>query len=923
VCLALCGFLVVADEPPQERETPVASWTERVVPPDARNFWAFQPLRATTPQAVRNASQVRTAIDSFVLQRLEDKGLSLSPQADRLHLLRRAYFDLVGLPPPPEDVAKFLEDSSPDAWRELIDRLLDSPEYGERWARHWLDISRFAESHGFEHDTDRPSAYFFRDFVIQALNQDLPFDTFVKWQIAGDEFEPDNKLALMATGFLAAGVHSTQITKNEVEKHRYDEMDDMLSTIGSALLGLSIGCARCHDHKYDPIPQRDYYRLLSTFTTTVRSEVELDLDPDGYRRAKAAFDIAHAPFAAALKEFEVEQLPQRFDAWEQDEAGRGERFPWVVIEPQTLKSEAGAALKLLPDGSILVTGPNAKFDTYTFIVSTNRTGITNVRLEALADPSLIKGGPGRADNGNFDLTDFQITISPAIDPASGGREPPGPPRLKLLLKNPRATFEQPGLPIAATIDDNDKSGWAVDPQFGKNHAAAFELDRPAGFDGGSSLTFSLSFKGNDKHNIGRLRLALSTATDPIDLTALGIPQRITELLEKPRDKRTADEQAAVISWYATIDPEWQKLNQAAGEHLAQAPRPTLAKAMISSEGLTPVRLNTQGADFLEQTHFLRRGDPNLKDAVAAQGFLQVLTPAGDDARHWQALPPAGWRTSYRRRALAEWLTDTQQGAGALLARVIVNRLWQHHFGRGIVSTPNDFGARGAAPLHPELLDWLAGELIRCGWKLKEMHRLIMTSAVYMQSSGFDEASSAIDRENALLWRKSPTRLEAEVIRDSLLAASGLLDKTMLGRGTLDESTRRRSIYFTIKRSKLIPMMLTFDAPDALSSAGERSTTTVAPQALILMNNDNTRSFAKAFARRIAPDAAADLAGVVRSAYVIALARQPTDEELADGLAFLATQAASYQSAGRADARELALADFCQVLLCLNEFVYVE
>jgi hypothetical protein len=922
-CLSLCGLFVLADEPAKEGQTPVPSWTEKVVPPDARDFWAFQPLRAPEPQGLQNASQLRTAVDKFILEKLEAKRLAFSPPADKVQLLRRAYFDLVGLPPPPEAVAAFLNDDSPDAWRLLIDRLLESPQYGERWARHWLDISRFAESHGFEHDTDRPSAYFFRDFVIQALNQDLPFHTFVKWQIAGDEFEPDNKLALMATGFLAAGVHSTQITKNEVEKHRYDEMDDMLSTVGSALLGLSIGCARCHDHKYDPIPQRDYYRLLSTFTTTVRSEVELDLDPDGYKRAKEAFDVAQAPFAAALKKFEAEQLPQRFDAWEKNGANRREGVSWVVLDPQTLKSEGGATFKKLPDGSILASGPNAKFDTYTFVVSTKLTGITSVRLEALADPSLVKGGPGRADNGNFDLTNFQITIAPAINPASRGGNPPDSSPVKLLLKNPRATFEQLGLPIAAAIDDNDKSGWAVDPQFGKDHAAAFELDAPASFEGGSTLTFTLVFKGNDKHNFGRTRLALSTARSPIELTAPGMPQQITEILDRPSENRTADERTAVVNWYATLDPDWQKLNQASGEHLAKAPKPTLAKAMISSEGLAPVRLNTQGADFLEQTHFLRRGDPNLKDAVASQGFLQVLTPAGDDAQRWQASPPAGWRTSYRRRALAEWLTDVDRGAGALLARVIVNRLWQHHLGRGIVATPNDFGARGATPTHPELLDWLAGELIRRGWKLKEMHRLIMTSTVYMQSSRFDEASSAIDRENFLLWRKSPNRLEAEVIRDSLLSASGLLDSTMLGPGTLDESTRRRSIYFTVKRSKLMPMMLAFDAPDALSSTGERSTTTVAPQALILLNNANTRAFANAFAKRIAPDPATDLSQAIRTGYVIAVARQPTDEELADGMAFVTAQAASYQSAGKPDARELALADFCQVLLCLNEFVYVE
>ncbi len=297
VCCLLLAPLVSADDSTTESTKP-APWTEKVIAPEARQFWAFQPLlhRHETP-AVKNAGALQNPIDNFVLDRLEAKGLTINKPADKQHLIRRAYFDLVGLPPPPDAVAQFMADTSPDAWSRLLDRLLASPQYGERWARHWLDISRFAESHGFEHDSDRPTAYHFRDFVIEALNRDLPFETFVKWQIAGDEYEPDNLLALKATGFLAAGVHSTQITKNEVEKHRYDELDDMLSTTGSAMLGLSIGCARCHDHKFDPIPQRDYYRLLSTFTTTVRSEVDLDLDPAGNKRAKAAFDAEHALFA--------------------------------------------------------------------------------------------------------------------------------------------------------------------------------------------------------------------------------------------------------------------------------------------------------------------------------------------------------------------------------------------------------------------------------------------------------------------------------------------------------------------------------------------------------------------------------------------------------------------------------------------------
>src|SRR5262245_14653870 len=327
VCLVHSSTDVCGEEPETNQSPP---WTETVVAPEARQFWAFQPLRRHAPPVVKETGLSRTPIDRFVLEKLEAKGLSPNPPADKIQLIRRAYFDLAGLPPPPSAVIAFLNDGSADAWSNLLDRLLASPQYGERWARHWLDISRFAESHGFEHDSDRPTAYLFRDFVIRALNEDIPYDTFVKWQIAGDEFEPDNNLALMATGFLAAGVHSTQITKNEVERHRYDEMDDMLATTGSAMLGLSIGCARCHDHKFDPIPQGDYYRLLSTFTTTVRSELELNLDPAGYKNAKAAFDAEHAPFGAALQKFEAEQLPGRLAAWEKEGGREAVGAPWIV-----------------------------------------------------------------------------------------------------------------------------------------------------------------------------------------------------------------------------------------------------------------------------------------------------------------------------------------------------------------------------------------------------------------------------------------------------------------------------------------------------------------------------------------------------------------------------------------------------------------
>ena len=312
--------------------------------------------------------------------------------------------------------------------------------------------------------------------------------------------------------------------------------------------------------------------------------------------------------------------------------------------------------------------------------------------------------------------------------------------------------------------------------------------------------------------------------------------------------------------------------------------------------------------FYPQTYVLRRGDPNQKAEPATQSFLQVLM-RGADASHWQQPPPQGARTSYRRRALAEWLTDVDHGAGALAARVMANRLWQHHLGRGIVATPSDFGTRGAPPTHPELLDHLASELVAGGWRLKPLHRLIMLSSTYQAASTYDPAKAAADPDNLLLWRRPVRRLESEAIRDTMLSVAGILDTTMYGPGTRDPASKRRSVYFTVKRSSLIPMMTVFDAPEALTPIADRATTTIAPQALLLMNNAQVREYAKALAKRVA---GTTVEASVRSAYEIALGRPPTSDELADAAAFIGS-----------DAKDQGLVDFCQALMCLNEFVYVD
>lgn len=911
------------------------AWTSRTIEPAARDFWSFQPLQNVEPPQVAASSWARTDVDRFILAKLTAEGITPNATAARRTLMRRAYFDLIGLPPSLEEVEAFVNDESPGAYEKLLDTLLASKHHGERVGRHWLDIARFAESHGFEQDYDRPHAYHYRDFVIKAFNADMPFDQFVRWQIAGDEIEPQNPLAMMATGFLGAGVFPTQLTEKEFESSRYDELDDMVSTLGTAMLGVTVGCARCHDHKFDPIPARDYYQLVSAFRTTIRSNIEIDLDPAETAAALAKWEAELAPLQQALNAFEQDELPARFAKFIEtvrakstsDERVAASDTPWITLVASSLRSEGGASFAAQDDGSYVASGNNVDFDVYTFETETNLQNITALRLEALADDSMPKRGPGRAPNGNMGLS----RISVSVRPLEGAKEP-----IDVKLLDAKATFQQneSSLSIAGSLDEDPKSGWAIDPRFGENHAASFGLESPIGFPEGTRLSIRLEFNVNNKHNIGRLRLAVTTANDrpALDAKAISQPDAELQLLTLPAgEELTAARRNSLMAVYKKTDEAWRSRNDALQQHLSAKPQPKLTTVMVASENVPPIPNHGDGRGFphfYKDSFFLQRGDVKQKQGIASEGFLQVLMrvasqEAADPAAHWMQTPPEGASTSFRRRAVADWITDTEHGAGQLLARVIVNRLWQQHLGHGIVGTANDFGFQGERPTHPELLDWLAGELIRNEWRLKPIRKLIMTSAVYMQDSNYTESNAKIDPNNQLYWRFSPRRLEAEIIRDSMLAVSGQLDETQFGPGTLDEAMRRRSIYFMIKRSQLIPFLQVFDTPEPLASVGQRPSTTIAPQALIFMNNPRVREYARSFAQRIAADANEPIAACIRRAYVTAVARQPTDVELTASTSFVEQQRESYQSDSSSDARVLALTDLCQVLMSLSEFVYVD
>jgi hypothetical protein len=901
-----------------------AIWPEAIAGADPARHWAFQPLNKPQPPTVKNSQWVRASIDNFVLAQLEAHNLKPNGPADRRKLIRRAYLDLLGLPPTPVEVEAFVGDASPKAYDQLIDRLLANPHYGERWARHWLDAARFAESDGFEQDTDRPYAYWYRDFVIKALNDDLPYDQFVEWQIAGDELAPDDPWAMAATGFLGAEQFPTQLTEAEFEQARYDELDNMAATTGTAILGLTIGCARCHDHKFDPISNKEYYRLVSTFTTTIRSVIDLEFDRPQSERLKTKFEAEHAPLVDARDRFEKEQLPARFARWLSQHPERdAPNIGYIILDQCELRSKGGATFTRQEDGSFLASGTNADFDTYTCTARTRLEHITGVRIEALAHPSFVKGGPGRADNGNFDLTDLRVTVAPTDGTAR-------PAEVKLV--HPKSTFDQgPHLAVALAIDDDKHSGWAIDPQFGKDHAASFEFEKPIGFAGETELTITLDFQGNNRHNIGRPRISITADPVPLAPTGEGQAQNLVEIFTKLQTlggatNLTTAQTATLAKWYQARDPEWRKLDGAEQDHLKQAPKPNLQKVMVTSEGFQPIPhfADERGfPHFYPATYFLKRGDARQKGEVATPGFLEILDRAPEHERHWQQEPPAGGKTSYRRRGLGHWLVDTQCGAGQLTARVIVNRLWQHHFGRGIVATPNDFGLQGERPTHPELLDWLANDLIAHGWQLKRLHKLIMTSATYIQSAEFDEGRAQMDRENRLLWHWPRQRLEAEAIRDSMLSVSKELDPTLFGPGSLDPNMRRRSIYFFIKRSQLIPILMLFDFPEPNVSVGARVSTTIAPQALAAMNSPQVRNYARAFARRLNATGEKPLVELVTEAYRLALGRGPDKSELENAVQFIQRQRPTYQGPNQPIAAELALADFCQVLFALSEFIYVE
>jgi mono/diheme cytochrome c family protein len=894
-----------------------------------RQWWSFLPLsRQPVP-----VGKLPHSVDRFLESKATQHGLEFASRADRRTLIRRAFLDLTGLPPAPEDVERFVADPAPDteAWPRLVDALLSRPAYGERWARHWMDVARYGESSGFEQDYDRKGSYQYRDFLIRALNADMPFQQFVRWQIAGDEFAPGDPMALAATAFLSLGVFPTQITINELERVRYEDMDDMLSTTGAAFLGLTVGCARCHDHKYDPIPTRDYYRMLSTFTGTVRSEIDLEIYPEETRSRKAAWRRAHEHLLTEQGVLEDKLIRDGRASFETFLRGAISDHPepeaWGVWRVREAKGSTGTALVSHEDGSWQLANESAdgnatEKEIFTFTGPAPQFAVRALRLEALLDERLPEPVVGLGEKGNFQLSRLRAFLKKGDGT-----------RVELSFLGAEADFEQnkKERSVEASIRGDGKGGWSVGGRERQAHRAAFRFAQPIQADIGCEMEVVLEFQGSPRHVMRRPRMSWKGGTRDAALDAPVEELRVVELLAlRSAPEKTADVQI-LERWWMRQNAAWKAAETKRVASLKAEPI-ALSKVLVASESFPPVKYHTAGGsvETHKETYVLKRGNVALKEDVAAPGFLQVLSRAPE--QRWQWTPPEGATYAGRRRALANWILDENEGAGALAARVFVNRVWLHHFGQGLVPTPNDFGKTGAMPKHSELLDYLASQLLEKGGSLKAIHRLLMTSEAYQQEARKDAVKEARDPANELWMRRSPKRLEAEAMRDSLLAVGGLLDPAPYGPGETDENSRRRSIYLRVKRSQLMNSMVSFDQPEPLVSQGLRPTTTVAPQALVLMNSSLVRQCAQGLAERVARGVGPNVAAeeLIRRVWLFAFGRPPSAAELSDARAFLAEQSSAGVAGPPSNtptatngsvAHPNGFADLCQVLLETNEFAY--
>ncbi|MBP85201.1 MAG: hypothetical protein CMJ64_00540 [Planctomycetaceae bacterium] len=811
------------------RAEPESIGDDPVFTTEEREFWSFRSVHRPTVPKTSNTARLRTAIDNFILARLEPEGMELSPVTNRRALIRRAYFDLLGLPPTPEATDAFVADESPAAYERLIDRLLASPHYGERWGRHWLDVAGYADSEGYtEDDPPREWAYHYRDYVIDSFNAAKPFDSFIHEQIAGDEMIPPRSgdltaeqiQNLTATGFLRMAPDGTGVGGVDQDVARNEVVADTITIVSTSLMGLSVGCARCHDHRYDPIPTRDYYRLRAVFAPALNWKAwKLPQQRRVSLYTKANHEQAASINAEAAKidkqrEVKAQQYIERTLAEE------------LATLPEPIREPIRVAYK------------------------------TAGKERTTEQQQLLKDHPSVAN----------ISVG------------------SLYLYDRRRDER------ARKIDVERKA---------KETRFIEETQKRAG-------------------------VAVTAAT-----LAKFNPEAAAEL------KRDAEAAAKLRAEKAADD--LKRYTERAAAIRADIPRHVFLRAVTETDEKTPA------------TFVFHRGDHQQPKEQVGPGGLSVLEQrlASDIAANEESLPSTG-----RRLALARRFTSRDY---PLTARVIANRIWLHHFGRGIVNTPGDFGVLGDRPTHPDLLDWLAVEFIESGWQVKRLHRLIMLSSVYRQSSQRTEQHDSLDPDNKLYARMSLRRLESEQVRDAMLAISGQLNTKMfgdpvpvmedavgqivIGKENLDGERKpvnpialqgeefRRSIYVQVRRSRILAELEAFDAPEMTPNCDRRSSSNVAPQSLFFMNSQQTVNVANVLAQRVIDEAGIDVTRQVTRVWRLVFGLRPTAEEV-DAASALLQQQRELLGKATDRPRELtpetaALSTLCQALLSSNRFLYID
>jgi hypothetical protein len=893
LALIALGTAVAGDDDPARRAGP--------------DWWSLQPVSNPSVPAAGVRDRATDPIDSFVRARLDAAGLRPAPAADRATLIRRATFDLIGLPPTPEQVDVFVRDPAPDAFERLIDRLLASPHYGERWARHWLDSVRFAESQGFERDIVRDHAWRYRDYVIRSFNDDKPYDQFVREQVAGDVLDGAAQDSIVATGFLVAGPYdeagngsASALLRAQI---REEELEDMIGTLGQTFLGLTVQCGRCHDHKFDPIPQRDYYRLKAA----------LDGVRHGNRSVLPSHDQRVHEGRVAAWTAEISALEAQLARL--DDLGRGRVLagqptsPLPETRPLALwtfeldaRDSVGGLHGTLMDGATIARGRLRLDGKRAYVQTTPLTRDLRAKtLEAwltLADLKQRGGGAltvQTRDGHTFDSIVF------------GEREP----RKWIAGSN---SFQRT-CDLAADLEDTPPTElvhiavvYASDSSIvvyrnGKRYAPAYVPSGPDAAQrtysaGNSHVLLGLRHTGAANGflagEIEEARLYDRTLDDAQIAASFRSGPRIVRPDEIDR-AFTAPERAERDRCRAELDRVRERLQRLPPLPMSYAANPREP----------------------EPTAVLLRGDVQSRGETVTAGGLSALAGLAADFGIPGDAPEAT-----RRRKLADWLTDP---ANPLTARVMVNRVWHYHFGRGLVGTPNDFGYNGDRPSHPELLDWLAREFVAGGWSLKQLHRRIMRSSPYRQSSRYEPRGAALDSDNRLLWRYAPRRLEGEAIRDAMLAVSGELNPAVGGPSfrpfqltvfnshfyTLVDSDapefNRRTVYRIHVNSAKDPLLESLDCPDPSTRTPRRSITTTPLQALGLMNSGFVQRQAQRLAARVKSECGAAPAGQIDRAYRLTLGRPPLDREAIDANTLAQTHG---------------LEHVCWVLLNTSEFLYV-